>query len=134
MWQALTATPFSWAEWWPELIELGHVDLHADMVGTRFSCTWRASAGYKLHCDFIITGITYPTQVQFRSSGDLVGTASWSFSGSRRHTEIHIDWQVVTTKWWMNRLAIILKPIFIYNHNRLMSSGERGLESFLSTK
>lgn len=132
MWHALTAMPFSWASWWPELTNLRAIETHPDMIGTRFSCTWRAPSGYRLHCDFTITGITPHQQIVLDSSGDLVGTSVWKLSDQAGATNIAIDWQAQTTKRWMNLLSFLLKPAFVYNHDAIMRSGERGLRRYLS--
>ena len=37
------------------------------------------------------------------------------------------EWRVRTTRRWMNVLAPIARPVFRWNHDRLMRAGGRGL-------
>lgn len=71
--------------------------------------------------------------VTFKSEGDLVGTAVWRYHAlDASNSEITIDWQVYTTKPWMNWLAPLLGPIFTSNHHAIMRSAERGLNAYLT--
>ena len=132
VWQVLTATPFSWAAWWPELTKLQTLHVSNTTIGTRFTCVWLAS-GYRLFCDFTVTAATAPSHISFAATGDLAGLAEWQFTQVGDNTQIHIVWDVVTTKWWMNLFGFVLKPIFNHNHNRLMASGQHGLVTFVRT-
>jgi uncharacterized protein YndB with AHSA1/START domain len=135
VWQALTALPFSWQDWWPELRDVHNMRVADGLIGTTFSCSWRAPAGYSLKSDITIAKVVSPKQVTLRSDGDLHGTVichlhevGGATSGS---THIEIVWRVRTTKAWMNWLAPLLKPLFIYSHHAVMRSGERGLRKHL---
>ena len=133
VWQVLTATPFSWEKWWPQLDDLRTLDVHDDYVGTRFSCVWRAPTGYKLRCVFETLAATYPSRMSFGATGDLIGTASWSYRQQQSGaTIVDIIWEVETTKWWMNLFAPLLKPVFTRSHDQVMASGEHGLNAYLA--
>ncbi len=104
------------------------------LAGTTFSCRWRSPSGYYLNSDVTIGKLVALQQVTLHSAGDLQGTVTCHISEVSGVTCIAIDWQVETTKPWMNYLALLLKPFFIYNHHAVMRSGERGLQRYLSKK
>lgn len=134
VWQALTAAPFSWQDWWPGMISFSGIET-ADMhIGTTSKFIMRAKSGYKLSASFTTTSYQPLDLVVFNAQGDLAGTATWKFTDHNDYTIIHIDWQVQTTKAWMNALAPLLKPIFVSNHNTLMQAGEAALNNFVNRK
>jgi len=135
VWHALAATPFSWQDWWPELIALHTLHAAPHLINTRFSCTWRARAGYRLQATFTVIAVSELQRVTFRSEGDLIGTAVWNYQAlDAGHTEITIDWQVYTSKPWMNWFGPLLGPIFTGNHHALMLSAEHGLNDYLTRR
>ena len=40
-------------------------------------------------------------------------------------------WEVDTAKRWMNALAPLLRPLFVWNHHAIMRAGEAGLRRHL---
>jgi hypothetical protein len=131
VWQALAATPFSWQDWWPELKDVRDTRITADLKGTSFSCSWQAPIGYRLRTDIILSDIEYLKTVTLQTDGDLIGTVTCHIKETAGRTHVDIDWQVDTTKAWMNRLAPLLKFFFIASHHAVMRSGERGLRRHL---
>jgi hypothetical protein len=56
----------------------------------------------------------------------------WTLSaGAPGVTTVRYDWNVRTTRWWMNLFAPIAGPIFRSNHDFVMSNGRRGLGRLL---
>lgn len=134
VWHALTEQPFNWQDWWPELNDVHDMKLAKGLTGTTFSCTWQAPMGYRLKSDVTIGTIVNDEKVILHSEGDVRGSVTCQLSEVAGQTNIRIDWQVMTTKAWMNYLAPLLKPLFVYNHHVVMRSGERGLRNYLLTK
>jgi hypothetical protein len=69
-----------------------------------------------------------------KATGELEGTGLWTLSENDNVTTVLYDWKVVTTRWWMNAIAPIARPIFIWNHNQLMKQGGVGLAMLLNCK
>ena len=132
VWHVMTKTPFGWSDWWPELSDLKFIRQTPDLIGTEFSCRWRAPIGYKLYTDVVISQLDAPKQVRLETSGDLNGIVICTLSQNSGGTHIDIDWRVSTTQAWMNRLHPVLRPFFIWNHHAVMSSGENGLRAHMS--
>ena len=49
-------------------------------------------------------------------------------------TAVVYDWQVATTKRWMNLLSPIARPVFEYNHDVVMRWGGEGLARRLGAR
>jgi hypothetical protein len=65
--------------------------------------------------------------------GELQGDGLWQLSTDGNETVVRYDWNVETTKRWMNLLAPIARPLFDWNHNVVMSWGAQGLAKRLGT-
>jgi hypothetical protein len=59
--------------------------------------------------------------------GELDGSGVWNLSKDGEYTTARYDWQVDTTKPWMNLITPIARPLFKWNHDIVMSWGARGL-------
>jgi hypothetical protein len=59
--------------------------------------------------------------------GELQGRGLWRLSSDGDDTIVRYDWNVETTKRWMNLLTPIARPLFEWNHNVVMGWGAQGL-------
>jgi len=66
-----------------------------------------------------------------RSTGELEGEGRWRLSEEDGITTVRYEWDVSTTKPWMNLLAPLLKPAFAWNHDVVMRQGGDGLRKLL---
>ena len=66
--------------------------------------------------------------------GELSGTGLWQLSSEGEITTARYDWQVETTKRWMNLLTPIARPIFKWNHDLVMGWGAEGLAKELGVE
>lgn len=123
----------SWPDWWQgvESATIHHKNSH--YIGSRAGITWKAPLGYRLRLTITITDHAPGQLLHFTSAGDLDGYGSWSFKEKSSRTDMVIIWEVRTTKPWMNRLAFILKPLFIRGHHTVMKNGEKSLRALLET-
>lgn len=106
--------------------------LTPDLQGTTFSCSWQAPIGYRLKTSIIISEVNHLKDVTLKADGDLVGTVTCHITEVTGRTHVDINWEVDTTKPWMNHLHFILRPFFIASHHSVMRSGERGLQKYIS--
>jgi hypothetical protein len=67
------------------------------------------------------------------ASGELEGTGEWHFSEDNGIIHIQYNWNIVTTKKWMNTFAFLLRPVFTLNHDIVMHWGGNGLAKKLGT-
>ena len=59
--------------------------------------------------------------------GELTGTGRWHLTHDAGLTDVRYDWNVRTTRPWMNLLAPVARPIFKWNHDVVMDWGADGL-------
>jgi uncharacterized protein YndB with AHSA1/START domain len=117
-----------WPEWWDGLervVKLEEGD--AEGRGSLGRYTWRSVIGYRLSFEMRITRVERPDVMEGRASGDLDGTGAWRLTTEGDATVVVFEWRVRTTRPWMNLLAPVARPLFRWNHDRLMRSGGEGL-------
>jgi len=127
VWDALVR-PEDWPRWWRavekvEVLEPGDASgLHAYR---RF--TWRTALPYAITFNMRTTLIEPLAIIEGQADGELDGTGRWTLSPANGGTLVRYDWIVDLTKPWMRALAPLLRPVFTWNHNKVMEWGREGL-------
>jgi uncharacterized protein YndB with AHSA1/START domain len=120
-----------WPQWWKgvrraELLEEGD----ADGVGRLWTYTWRSRLPYELSFRSRVTRVERPFLLEAAADGELIGTGRWRlFEG--RGTAVVYEWDVSTSRPWMNRIAPVARPLFEWNHDVVMRQGADGLSRLL---
>ena len=117
-----------WPRWWDgveSVIKLEDGD--AEGRGSLGKYTWRSALRYRLEFEMRITRVDRPQRMDGQAVGELTGTGTWHLYEDDNATTVLFEWRVRTTRWWMNALAPIARPVFRWNHDRLMRAGGRGL-------
>jgi hypothetical protein len=65
-------------------------------------------------------------------SGDLEGYTRWIVSPSGEGSRLSFTEEVVTNKKVLNRLALVARPAFRFNHTLMMRHGQAGLTTYLA--
>jgi|SRR5215218_8449848 len=127
------------AEVWPkrwrgvERVEvLAEGDEHR--VGRRFRIAWRSRIPYELEFEFTVRTVEPPHTMAGDAEGELSGTGCWRLFEGNGLTAVLYDWDVTTSKGWMNALAPIARPVFEYNHDAVMRWGAEGLAQRLDAR
>ncbi|MCO6453530.1 MAG: SRPBCC family protein [Caldilineales bacterium] len=131
VWEAIYDSE-RWPRWWQgveaaELLQGGD----SNGVGARLRYTWKSKLPYRLVFNVETTRVERPHELEGRASGELAGTGLWRLSQDGDVTTVQYDWNVRTTRRWMNLFAPIARPIFESNHNIVMSWGGEGLARLL---
>lgn len=113
--------------WWPSARS---VEVLADGddrgVGQLDRHCWRSVLPYSVRFDARVTHVDAPHLIEATIAGDLEGRGAWRlFEG--RGTVVVFEWQVRTTRTWMNVLGPFARPAFVWNHDRVMAQGGVGL-------
>jgi uncharacterized protein YndB with AHSA1/START domain len=127
VWDALVE-PQTWPRWWP-YIETVAVSMRgdADGVGAIHRCTWSTRLPYRLVFDMTTTRIEPRTAIDGVVAGDVEGTGQWRLREAPGSVRVRYAWNVATRAPWMNALAPLLAPLFVWNHDQVMAAGARGL-------
>jgi hypothetical protein len=121
-----------WPEWWTYVKKVEALDLGAaDGKGRVLRMTWRTRLPYSLTFDIKTVRIDPPCYMEGQAQGELVGSGIWRLRQVGDDTDVRYDWDVRTTKFWMNALAPIARPIFSWNHAGVMNAGEDGLRKLV---
>ena len=124
-----------WSEWWPGVEKVEELKEGDDLgVGSIRRYTWKSSLPYRLTFDVETVLVEPPKLLEGRAFGELEGKGVWTLTEDGETTVAKYDWQVNTTKEWMNFFAPLARPIFKWNHDIVMSWGARGLESRLGVR
>ncbi|RJG01981.1 SRPBCC family protein [Noviherbaspirillum sedimenti] len=122
----------AWPGWWNGAecivtLERGE----ADGLGARQRYTWKGVLPYRLSFVMRVTRIEPLRLLEGCVEGDLEGTGCWRFERDQGLTTVRYEWQVRTTRLWMNLLAPLAKPLFRWNHDAIMRAGGIGLARHL---
>jgi hypothetical protein len=88
----------------------------------------------------VVAGLTFdmtaeaderPTVLAGRATGELEGTGVWTLREEDGVTLARYDWNIRTTRWWMNLVAPLAGGAFRSNHDFVMRSGVKGICSLL---
>ncbi len=121
-----------WPTWWPEVERVDDL-VHGDDngVGNVRRYLWKTRLPYKLAFDMRTTHVERPVALDGVAVGELNGIGRWRLHVDGQVTVIHYTWQVRTTKWWMNLLAPLARPVFAWNHQAVLRSGAEALARLL---
>lgn len=129
------AHPERWPTWWKgveSVVELQPGDERGIGAVRRF--TWKSQLPYRLSFDSCTTQIEPPYRLGASASGELAGSGLWQLSEEGGQTVARYDWNVATTKRWMDLLAPLARPLFAWNHNVSMGWGAEGLSRRLGAR
>ena len=122
----------SWPQWWPAVAAARELDPgDENRVGSRYRVRWRAPIGYAVEFDFTVDEVDAPGHMAGRSSGDLDGRGAWRLFEDDGLTTVTYEWEVATTKAWMNALGPLPRPVFRWSHSRVMAGGGEALKQRL---
>jgi uncharacterized protein YndB with AHSA1/START domain len=117
-----------WPTWWKYVVRVDTLELGTeDGVGKRLRLLFRTRLPYTLGFDIRLTEVQPPSMLASEATGELEGTGRWLLTPEDGGTLVRYNWDVRTTRWWMNLLAPIARPAFNWNHDQLMLEGGRSL-------
>jgi hypothetical protein len=88
---------------------------------------------YDLEFEIETTNVRRPHVIAARTRGELAGVGTWRFFEGNGTAGVY-EWDVETTRPWMNVLAPIARPLFAWNHHVVMRGGGRGLARLLDAE
>jgi hypothetical protein len=93
----------------------------------RYLIAWRSRIPYELEFEFTVRDLDEPRSMRGEATGELAGTGHWRLFEQDGVTAVTYEWNVHTTRPWMNVIAPVAQPVFRYNHDVVMRWGGEGL-------
>lgn len=129
VWSCLIATEH-WPSWWRYVARVEETaEGNASGEGNVRRYLWRTCLPYDLAIELRVIKMRPYRSVAVEVAGDLIGSGSCSiaYQENEAATELIFVWNVSLAKPWMQRMAKVARPLFVWNHGRVMKSGEQGL-------
>jgi hypothetical protein len=125
----------AWPQWWRGVVRVDQLDSgDSGKVGSRYAIEWRSRLPYPLEFEFTVDRVERPLLMEGRADGELAGTGRWRLFEDAGVTAVLYEWNVRTTKPWMNRMGPVARPIFGWNHDVVMRWGGEGLARRLGAR
>ena len=125
----------SWPRWWRgvEVAEEIRAGQDGD-VGSVARMVWKSLLPYRVEFEVTTTQVDRPNLLEGHAIGELEGVGRWRLYEEDGVTAVLYEWNVRTTKPWMNRLAPVLRPAFEWNHDWVMARGGEGIARLLGCR
>jgi uncharacterized protein YndB with AHSA1/START domain len=131
---AALVQPEEWPSWWRAVEKVEMLDRGgADGIGAYSRFTWRTALPYAITFNMRVTRVVPVSLIEGRADGELDGTGRWTLTPATGGTQVQYDWIVEVTKPWMRTLAPVLRPVFAWNHDKVMQWGHEGLQRRLKS-
>jgi hypothetical protein len=80
------------------------------------------------------TRVERPFLLEADAVGELAGVGRWRLFERDGVTAALYEWNVSTTKSWMNLIAPLARPVFEWNHDWVMARGGEGIAELLGCR
>jgi uncharacterized protein YndB with AHSA1/START domain len=124
-----------WPEWWHGVLEADKLE-EGDETGVRQygRYVWKSKLPYRLEFFVRTTKVHKPHLLEGNASGELAGVGRWRLFERDGVTAALYEWNVHTTRAWMNLLASVARPAFQSNHDYVVRNGGEGLARLLGAR
>jgi uncharacterized protein YndB with AHSA1/START domain len=131
IWDAIYESE-KWPEWWHGVVEAEKLEEGDESgVGQYGRYVWKSKLPYRLEFFVRTTKVEKPHLLEGNAEGELAGVGRWRLFEQGGVTAALYEWNVRTTRPWMNLLSPVARPIFAVNHDYVMRNGAHGLAKLL---
>ena len=124
-----------WPEWWHGVLEAEKLEEGDERgIGQFGRYVWKSKLPYKLEFFVRTTLVEEPRLLAGDAEGELAGVGRWRLFEDNGVSAVLYEWNVRTTRAWMNLLAPVARPIFAVNHDYVMKNGGEGLAKLLGCR
>jgi uncharacterized protein YndB with AHSA1/START domain len=121
-----------WPRWWRGVEEVEEVRPGEDGgVGSVSRMVWKSLLPYRVEFQVTTTRVERPHLLEADAVGELAGVGRWRLFEHDGATAVLYEWNVATTKAWMNLVAPLARPAFEWNHDWVMARGGEGIAGLL---
>ena len=125
----------SWPSWWRGVEEASEVRPGDESgVGTVARMVWKSLLPYRVEFEVTTTHVERPHLLQADAVGELTGVGRWRLLEEGGVTAVLYEWNVATSRAWMNLLAPVARPVFEWNHDWVMARGGEGIANLLGCR
>jgi hypothetical protein len=123
-----------WPQWWKGVVSVIEIEKNNEegINGVR-NYTWKSVLPYTLNFNMKLVEKKPLQSLKGIAFGELDGNGEWTFTQKDSIVFVQYNWNVTTTKKWMNTFSFLLKPLFRINHNIVMRWGGKCLAKKLKT-
>jgi hypothetical protein len=133
-WDALHE-PLRWPDWWPGVRSVEELEPgNGDGVGALYANVWRSVLPYSVRFRVRTTRVERPHLIEVAAEGELAGVGRWRLFPGDGALAVTYEWNVRTTRPWMNLVAPAARPVFAWNHDAVMRHGGEGLARLLGAR
>ncbi|MFN2612854.1 MAG: SRPBCC family protein [Solirubrobacterales bacterium] len=131
VWEAIYDSE-RWPEWWHGVLEAEKLEEGDEQgVGQYGRYVWKSKLPYRLEFRVRTTKVKKPHLLEGDAEGELAGVGRWRLFERGGVTAVLYEWNVSTTRAWMNALSPLARPVFAINHDYVMRNGGAGLAQLL---
>ena len=124
-----------WPGWWKGVLEAEKLEEGDEAgVGQYGRYVWKSRLPYRLEFFVRTTKVEKPHLLEGDASGELAGIGRWRLFEQGGVTAALYEWNVRTTRAWMNLFAPFARPVFAVNHDYVMRNGGHGLATLLGAR
>jgi hypothetical protein len=122
-------------QWWRGVEEAEELKSGAeDGLGSVSRLVWKSLLPYRVEFEVTTKRVEHPHLLEGHAVGELDGVGRWRLYERDGVTAVLYEWNVSTTKPWMNLLAPIARSAFEWNHDWVMARGGEGISKLLGCK
>lgn len=131
VWEAIYDSE-AWPRWWRGVVEAERLAEGDERgIGQRGRYVWRGAIPYPVEFEIRSTRVERPHLLEGDASGGLEGVGRWRLFEHGGATAVLYEWNVRTTKRWMNLVGPLARPVFRANHDWVMRNGATGIAELL---
>jgi uncharacterized protein YndB with AHSA1/START domain len=124
-----------WPQWWHGVEESEELTPGAeDGLGSVSRLVWKSLLPYRVEFEVTTKRVERPHLLEADAVGELDGVGRWRLYEQAGVTAVLYEWNVSTTKAWMNLFAPVARSAFEWNHNWVMTRGGEGISKLLGCK